>query len=139
MDAIFNFIKSRKLWYFMTFGAVVAAIIALIVYLTSGPTQYDPDYSTFVIVGLCVSVPLGVTALIKPFKPLLYGQYLFAFMALLGFFTSHANLYGNLFMALDGAVIPASFFIIAILLLASTAVSLAAAIMMKGKEATENE
>ena len=123
----------------MVAGTVIAEIVVLIVYLLAGTTQYDPDHSVFVIAGVCVAMGLGVLSLLLPWKPFLYGQYLFLLMALLGFFAANANLYGSLFMALDGAVIPTAFFVIAILLLAATAVSLAAAILMKSKEVTGHE
>lgn len=141
-----QFIYSRKPWYFVVFGATVAAVAGFIVYLAAGPTQYDPHYSAGVIVGCVGAILLGVAALVVAIildtrfvRYGLFAQYIFALLAFLSFLTSQANLYGNILMALDGGTLPVPFFIIVILLLGVTVTSLIGAIIMKSSGTADSE
>ena len=125
--------------YILVLVSLALTIACFIVYMCAGPTQYDPDYSAYVIMGFVIAIALGIFSAVKPMKYVLYAQYVFALFGTFSFFGANANLYGNIFMALDGGTLPIAFFAIAVLALAATFTALAAAILTKRKGETAKE
>ena len=119
--------------YILVLVSLVLTVVCFIVYMFAGPTQYDPNYSLWVIVPFVLAIVTGIISLVKQMKYVLYIQYVLSLLGTFSFFGSQANLYGNMFMALDGGTLPIGFFVIAILALGATFTALAAAIITKRK------
>lgn len=119
--------------YILVLISLALTIACFIVYMFAGPTQYDPNYSSWVIVSFVLAIVAGIISVVKPMKYVLYIQYILSLLGTFSFFGSQANLYGNIFMALDGGTLPIGFFAIAVLALGATFTALAAAITAKRK------
>lgn len=117
--------------YLLALISLALLIATFILYMCAGPTQYDPDYSAWVISSFVPAIAVGIVSVIKPLKYVLYVQYVLALLGTFSFFGSQANLYGNIFMALDGGTLPIAFFVIAVLALGATFTALASAILTK--------
>ncbi len=129
---------NKNTWYIVSLVAEVITVAAFVLYLVAGTTQFDPNYSVFVIVGSSVAVAAGIVALVwgaiannKFAEYVLWVQYLFSLMATLGYLTANANLYGNIFMGLDGGTLPIAFFVLVVLYLAQTVLSAVSAKQLK--------
>lgn len=121
----------------LAYISLALLVVTFILYMCAGPTQYDPNYSAWVISSFVLAIAVGIVSVIKPLKYVLYVQYVLALLGTFSFFGSQANLYGNIFMALDGGTLPIAFFAIAVLAFGATFAALAAALLTKRSSETK--
>lgn len=131
MDKIVTFFKTRKISYWLAFAATLLMIGDLIVYLLTGRTQFDPDYSVRAITGMAFAVALGLIGIVKPIRAAVFAQYVFCLFAFINYATSQLNLLGNLFYNVDGSTAPVSLFIGIGFVLVATVLALISGILMK--------
>ena len=137
MNNILEFLKSRKIWYWLALAATVLSIVTLIVYLLTGRTQFDPNYSNRAIIGLTVTVVLGVISLVKTYRYVLFAQFVFGLFGFINYITSQLNLLGNILYNVDGSSIPSSLVIGIGFALIATVLALVSAILMRPAKKAE--
>ena len=141
MNKIIEFIKSRKLYWWLTVAAEVLSLAALILYAANGVTNFDPHHSPQVIAGLIISLVLGAAALALPEKffvrAVVFAQYVLSLFSLLSYIFSNMNLLGSIFYTaggqsnIDGTTVPAPFVVLIVLMALALAASLVAGITMR--------
>ncbi len=121
----------KKVWYWLGAASTVLSVVALAVYIATGRTQFDPNYSNRVFIGLGVAAALGLFSLVKPFRYVLFGQFVFGLFGAVNYITSQLNLLGNIFYNVDGSTIPVSLVVGIAASLVSMILGLVSAILMK--------
>lgn len=128
-EKIKQFFKNRGLYYYLMMISTVLAIILLVVYLTSGRTQFDPNYSKEGIAAMVISVALGIFCLIRTYRAAIFAQYVCLLFSTISFITSQLNMIANIIYNVDGSSFPATFFVAAISGFVATFVALTAGII----------
>lgn len=140
MDRIKDYLKTRKVWRWLSFLSVLLGAAALILYLVAGRTQFDPGYSVRAILGMALGIGVGVFTLGVTFRAGLFVQYLCFLFGFLSYVTSQMNLLGNLVYNVDGSTLPAAFILITLFSLAAFVPALVGGILMRApKERADAE
>jgi lysylphosphatidylglycerol synthetase-like protein (DUF2156 family) len=139
MSKIIDWFKTKKIEFYLSLASVVFGLIALVVYLCWGKTQFDPDYSGRAIGAFVVGIVLGICFLIRPYKEGVFLQYLAFFLAFLFYITSQMNMLANILYDVDGSTLPAAFITIIIFSLIAFVAPLVACFLMKDKNAVKGE
>ncbi len=147
MNRIIEFIKSRRLYWWLTFGAEVFSLAALILYAVNGVTNFDPHHSVQVIAGLIISLVLGVAVMAIPprfpIRFLVFAQYVLSVFALFSYIFSNMNLLGSMLYSaggqqnIDGTTVPAPFVLLIIFMAIALVASLVAGITMRPAKIAE--
>lgn len=135
MYKFLDWLKSRKVNFYLCIAAIIAGAIALIVYLAAGRTQFDPDYSVRAIGAFIAGIVIGIAALVFPRKELIFLEYLAFFFAFLCFITSQMNMLANILYDVDGSSLPVPFEVIVILSLIAFVLPLIACFLTKDRAA----
>lgn len=133
---IINFFKKRSVWNWFELGLAVFALVTLILYLLTAKTStsFVTEYSVEVIVSLVIGLVICAVSFFKDFREAIFVQYLVFLFCGLSFIISLIELFGGLMYGDAAAVLPASFVVIAVLVLVSSIVSLVVAILDKDKK-----
>ena len=109
-----EFFKRKKLCYWLVLAATILAAVELAVYLVTGRTQFDPEYSQEAIVGMALSVAIGVFSLIRTYRTAIFAMFITLFFSLITFITSQIQLIANILYNVDGSTFPVTFWITAL-------------------------
>lgn len=140
MKAIFDRLKAHAVSYSLLILGSIMALVAMIVYLVSGTTVFNPDLN-FVVVAFSI---IGMALAIVPFffpgeKLFFYLPYLCYLFAFLEYLVSQATYITNIFVSIDETSVSGSFLSITILYLLSFVSSLLGGIFAKERKIKERE
>ncbi len=135
-------LTQRGVSFYLAVASFVLALVVLILYLSTGVTEFTPklDGATvaLLIVGLIINAATAVFE-VKMAKYVAYIIYLFAFCT---YIRSEISYIANVFVSIDGTQFSASFLCTAIFMLAAIVVSLVSACFIRDnfvKEVKEAE
>lgn len=101
MNKIKEFFAAKKPGYYVLVASVVFASSALILYLVTGRTQFDPNYLEPVIVCWAVGIAFGIFSLVFTIRPVVFGVYLCYLAGTIEFIISQLNFITNVLVGID--------------------------------------
>lgn len=139
MKAILERLKSRIVPYSLLAGALIFALIALIIYTTNGKTEFNQELNTYAIASLIVGMILSLPPFFLPKMRILYFlPYLCYFFGFLQYLVSQDTYLANIFVSIDETSISATFLMITIFSLLAFVLALLSGIFAKNKEIKED-
>ena len=119
--------------YLLLIGGLVLGVLALILYLTTGKTQFTPTLSTSVIVFLIIGIVSSLVSVFFENKYIKYVSYWCFLFAFLQYILAEITYISNIFVSIDGTSFSFEFIITFIALIGSFVCVLISANMQKDK------
>lgn len=106
---ILDFLKKQTLSFYFLIGAILALILQIIFYATSGINRFAVSYSSLVFIMSAIAIAIGIVSII--FKHILIEEimFLFTLYSFIAFIGSQANYLANLFVSIDDSAVSAGF------------------------------
>ncbi len=114
--------------------ALVLGVLELVLYLLTGRTTFDPNYSVLAFVGMGIGIGMALIGVITRWRPLAFLSYLGFLYGFIQYIASQLNLIANILYDVDGSSFPPSFFATLAASLGAVILALAAGIMMKNAQ-----
>lgn len=131
METLRNVLTKRGIPFYFMAASVLSAVIMLILYRTTGVTEFTPVLNGKVIALITAFIVLAVLLTVFEVKVLKYGLYLFGLFMWLEYVTSEVNYIANVFVSIDGNSFTPSFILTVLFGLLAWACVLASAILQK--------
>ena len=140
MDKVLNYIKGRKVNFYLYILAFIFAIVSIILYVNSGVNEFSTSLNSlslaFTILGIISFVPL---LFIKKVKIIYYLPYLFLLFGFLEYLVSQARYIANILVSIDGTTFSSAFITTVVMYLISIVLSLVAALLTKEEKKKEKD
>ncbi len=114
--------------------ALALGVLELVLYLLTGRTTFDPNYSVLAFVGMGIGIGMALLGIITLWRPLAFLSYLGFLYGFIQYIASQLNLIANILYDVDGSSFPPSFFATLAASLGAVVLALAAGIAMKNKQ-----
>ncbi len=126
--------KQKGAGWWLLLIALALGVLELVLYLLTGRTTFDPNYSVLAFVGMGIGIGMALLGVITLWRPLAFLSYLGFLYGFIQYIASQLNLIANILYDVDGSSFPPSFFAALAASLGAVALALAAGITMKNEQ-----
>ena len=131
MDKIKAFFKGKGICYYLMFGAFACGLAALIIYISTGVTEFTPELDGAVTASYIVYLVICVAALVVDLRIVKYLAAAVGLFSVLRFIVFDINYITNLLVSIDPTPVTAGFVLSIIFGVLCFGISLAAGILTK--------
>lgn len=121
----------RGVSFYLSLVALVCAVAALILYITTGVTVFNPKLDGAVIALLAVGIAISVASVVFEYKLIKYVAFIIYLSAWFQYLIIEITYIANIFVSIDGTKFTPAFILTFALMLVMTIVSLVAAILLR--------
>lgn len=109
MNVITKFFKSRGIGYYVMIPAALCGIVALIVYVLTGVTEFTPTLDVSVSIAYCIFIALCIISMVIDLRIVKFCAFAVGLFGFLMYIVFQVNYISNLFVAIDPTPVTAGF------------------------------